>query len=213
MLLRSACIGLVLAIGAGVIARASASEPTHLQAQLTELPMLVSGWSGATGTPFESDILDVLGVDEYVNRTYRDGTQYPVSLYVGFYGSQSEGDTMHSPMNCLPGSGWQPVDRTYRDLQVQGPSGPQTVRVNEILIENGGQRQVVLYWYQSQGRVVASEYWSKVFTVVNAIRTSRSDGAIVRVVAPVIDGQAQAADAAARFASAMFPHLFTLLPL
>jgi EpsI family protein len=53
--------------------------------------------------------------------------------------------------------------------------------------------QVVLYWYQSHGRVVASEYWGRIYMVVDAIRLNRTDAALVRITAPVLNGNVDAA--------------------
>ena len=41
---------------------------------------------------------------------------------------------------------------------------------------------LVLYWYQSHGRVIASEYWGKIYMVTDAIRLNRTDAALVRVL-------------------------------
>jgi EpsI family protein len=213
MLLRALAVAASLLLATAVIGHASHVGAALPRAELSALPMRVDGWSGHTAPPFEREVMEVLGADEYVHRVYRDPNHNPVSLYVGFYGAQSEGDTMHSPMNCLPGSGWQPVGRTERELTVRDAAGTvQRIVVNQLLIESAGQRQVVLYWYQSQGRVVASEYWSKVYTVIDAIRSNRSDGAIIRVISPVIVEPTAAAETAARFAEALFPQLSAVLP-
>ena len=137
----------------------------------------------------------------------------PVALYVGYYESQRTGDTIHSPQNCLPGAGWLPVRTSRIDLRVPGREEPVTV--NSLLIQKGLERQVVLYWYQSHGRVVASDYLSKAYLVYDAARHRRSDAAMVRVISPV--GPSDTSDRetearAARFIQAMFPDLERLLP-
>ena len=53
--------------------------------------------------------------------------------------------------------------------------------MNRYVIQKGGSRQLVLYWFQSHGRIVASEYWSKFYLVVDAVRMNRSDGAVLRI--------------------------------
>jgi EpsI family protein len=88
--------------------------------------------------------------------------------------------------------------------------------VNRILIQRGLDRQLVLYWYQSHGRIVPSEYWGKVYTVVDAIRLNRTDAAMIRVISPVANGDAASVDAAQRattdFVQAFFPLLGRYLP-
>ncbi len=56
----------------------------------------------------------------------------PVGLYVGYYASQRQGDTIHSPQNCLPGAGWQPVETRRRRLATRRPHrAGQSVRHSE----------------------------------------------------------------------------------
>jgi EpsI family protein len=84
------------------------------------------------------------------------------------------------------------------------------------VIQKGIDRQIVYYWYQSHGRVVASEYTSKFYMVYDALRLNRTDGAMVRVITPVT-GETEADErlAAARgatFVQRIFPALTTVLP-
>ncbi len=106
VIVMSACL-ILSAVG---LARASKSEPIPLRAPLSQLPFRFGEFDGARAADLDPEVLSVLGVDDYVNRVYRAGGQpLPIGLYIGYYMSQRNGDTMHSPMNCLPGSGWQPV--------------------------------------------------------------------------------------------------------
>jgi EpsI family protein len=122
-------------------------------------------------------ILQVLRVDSYVSRWYQDPSGTQVELFVAYYRTQRAGESMHSPQNCLPGSGWQPIatDRIAADLSTGKPE-----IVNRYLVEKDGKRALVLYWYQAHGRIIADEYLGKLYLVWDAIRLHRHDGAIVR---------------------------------
>ena len=92
----------------------------------------------------------------------------------------------------------------------------RTIEINRFVIQKGLDRQVVFYWYQSRDRVVASEYWGKVYTVVDAIRYNRTDAALVRVTVPIgsDDGaRGRAVAAGVGFVQALFPLLSSHLPL
>jgi len=214
---RAIVLSLVLLAGAGAIGRASRTEPVLPRESLATFPMEIHGWQGHSADRFDQRILSVLGVDEYVSRLYVNGESRAVGLYIGFYQSQREGDTIHSPLNCLPGAGWEPVKRQRATITVSTATGERRpITVNRFTIQRGLDRQVVLYWYQSHGRVVASEYWGKVYTVLDAIRLNRTDAAIVRVIGPVA-GTGEAPETAAEadvvaFAQAMFPLLGRYLP-
>ena len=139
-----------------------------------------------------------------------------MGLYVGYYGSQRQGDTVHSPLNCLPGAGWVPTAVGRRTLSVSDNGHARTIEVNRVVIQKGLDRQLVLYWYQGHGRVVASEYWGKVYLVADAIRMNRTDGALVRVMVPLRDdgrdAEAASEQAAEDFTRDVFPLLGRHLP-
>ena len=65
--------------------------------------------------------------------------------------------------------------------------------MNLYVIRKDLDQQIVLYWYQSHGRVVASEYWGKFYMVYDALRLNRTDAAMVRITVPVRNGDADAA--------------------
>ena len=200
---------------AGYLARANSAEPVPTREPLAKCPLMISNWSAARAADFDARTLAILRVDEYINRVYLNGSGRPVGLYVGYYGSQRNGDTMHSPLNCLPGAGWAPASFSRINVDIpQAASGTRasTIRVNRYLIEKGLDRQLVLYWYQSHGRVVASEYWGKIYLVLDAIRTNRTDGALVRIAVPVSGTEDEAERNAIEFARSLYPILGSYLP-
>lgn len=204
---------LALLATAALIAKSSKPEITPIRESLSEIPLRIGDWSGQPTQVIESRVMAVLGVDDYVNRTYFSPELFPAHLYVGYYQSQRQGDTMHSPLNCLPGAGWNPTKRSHITVPVHDE---QSIEINRIVILKGLDKQVVLYWYQSHGRVVASEYWGKIFTVLDAVRTNRTDAALVRIICPVAgtdaESEAFAEKQAVRFVKALFPFLERFLP-
>jgi len=135
--------------------------------------------------PLDPRMLEIVGADAYLNRLYRSGGTL-AALYIGYYRSQREGDAIHSPMNCLPGAGWQAVSSERTSLVV---SNSERWPVNQVVIEKAGERQLAVYWYQTSRRVVASEYWSKFFLVSDAMTSRRTDAALVRLVTPIEQNQ------------------------
>lgn len=215
MILRIAVLSATLLLGVAFIASASRTEAIPARESLKRFPLLFDDWRGEELPEFGEEILAVLGVDEYVNRRYLSAAG-AIGLYVGFYESQRQGDTIHSPMNCLPGAGWEPVSADSMDIPVTSQGAARTINVNYYVIEKGLDRHVVLYWYQSHGRVIASEYRSKVFMVLDAMRLNRTDAALVRVVSPVIrqgyTTQEEASRLAVEFVKDSFPLLERFLP-
>lgn len=186
--------------------------------QLTRKPLSdfsnsLGRWSGREAPKLSADVLGALGADDLLNRYYIAPREPAVALFVGYYRSQREGDTIHSPMNCLPGAGWLPSAKERAVIQIPGRAAP--IVVNRLVIRKGADRQVVLYWYQSHGRVVASEYWSKVYMVYDAVRSHRSEAALVRVISPALpseDGTAAAERRVTEFVQQLFAPLEAYLP-
>ena len=217
MISRIFIISAVLLVGAAYRVHATESEVVVPRESLNAVPLQIAQWRGRNEPGFASNILAQLGVDEYLNRIYNDGRQPWISLYVGFYGSQRQGDTIHSPLNCMPGAGWEAVKQDRATFEVKGADGiARPITVNEFIIQKGLDRQVVHYWYQSHGRVVASEYTSKVFMVYDAIRLNRTDAAMVRVITPITSKDAATGETATlrarQFVQELFPSLTRVLP-
>jgi len=217
MMLRALVAAVCICTGSIYLEAALRAEPTPIREPLSGLPLAIDDWLGRDERPFEPEVLAQLGVSEYITRSYARPNAL-VGLYVGYYASQRQGETMHSPLNCLPGAGWLPVEQQRAVLPVRMAPGepPRDVEVNLFVIQKGLDRQTVFYWYQSRDRVVASEYWGKIYTVLDAIRHNRTDAALIRVTVPI--GQDAGAAESARlagvsFVQSLFPLLSKHLPL
>jgi EpsI family protein len=197
----------------------SAVTQRHVPARpaLRGFPIQVAEWRGRVSPDFDPRIVRILGADEYLTRVYRQGAAPPVDFFVGYYGSQTTGTVIHSPLNCLPGAGWQLVDRERVAIQV--PAAPQrpprTIVVNRVVMQKGDERQMALYWYHERGRVIASEYVSRAYMMVDAARSGRTDGALIRIVTPAEadgDATARASERLTTFVQTVFPLLDGYLP-
>ena len=206
---------LTLAVGAVFIGWVSRTEARVAREPLAQLPLQIGEWRGRDYPEFEAKVLDVLGVDDHIHRLY-GRWKTGASLYIGYYDSQRTGDTIHSPMKCLPGTGWQPlsVGRTQVEVSDASTDGKRVLDVNRYVVQKDSDRYVVLFWYQSHGRVIASEYVAKLRLMVDAVHLNRTDGALVRVMVPMTDevDAATADRAAAEFVGVLYPLLGRYLP-
>ena len=199
------------ALTSGYLSVTLRSEPVVHRRSFADFPNRLGEWWAMPTEEFDPAVIAALGVDEHVNRYYASGTRQ-AHLYVGYYRTQREGDAIHSPMNCLPGAGWLPISTGTIDLT----AGDSSVLVNRYVIQKGLDKQMVLYWYQSHGRTIASDYWSKIYLVLDSIRLNRTDAALVRVIAPfdeaVPDPERLAEQTAAAVAGAVYSQLGRYLP-
>ena len=167
--------------------------------ELKNFPIQVGDWKqvGVDGR-FDAQTMSVLRATDYLLRDYHIGQGQTANLYVGYYATQRDGASYHSPLNCLPGAGWNMVDPAM--ITISLPNG-QSFLANKYVIENGGHRELMIYWYQGRGRMIASEYWGKIYTVLDSVRLRRSDGAMVRVTVPITASDAAALESAREFAA------------
>ena len=201
---------LILAFGCLLLLSVRAQRSLALQAPLSQLPDPLAGY-GHVDIPVPDEQVKVAGMTSYVNRVYTRDSADVFGLYVGFYDSQQQGKTVHSPKNCLPGSGWEPMSAATDTISV-GRDEPATV--NRYVIANQTQQAIVYYWYQGRGRVAANEYAVKWHLLRDAAVKRRTDEALVRIIVPVTPTMSiSQADALARDAARrLIPTLAQFLP-
>jgi EpsI family protein len=204
-------LAVLLISGVVINAWERAGEARVSRLELKSFPVRVGNWSQAgNDARLDKESEDVLRADDYLLRNFISANGRIGSLYVGYYATQRNGATYHSPLNCLPGSGWTMSD-AERITITPAPEG-MPFEANRYVIQNGRERQVMIYWYQGRGRAIASEYWGKIYTVLDSVRRRRSDGAMVRVLVPITDSESEAFDAASDLAARAAPQLPAFVP-
>jgi EpsI family protein len=150
--------------------------------RLSGFPNEIGAWHKVREDTLNAETRGVLRADDYLARTFEvlPGTQ--AQIFVAYYRTQHSGETFHSPRNCLPGSGWEPVSASLIDADL---GLGRSVRLNRYLVERNGQRLLVIYWYQEHERIIADELQGKFYLVWDAIRLHRRDGALVRFSLPL----------------------------
>jgi EpsI family protein len=187
---------LVAIVGAGVLVNAWAylGEAHVDRKALKDFPEQIGDWRKSKADQvIDDETMKVLRASDYLLRDYRGPDGQVANFYVGYYASQREGASYHSPLNCLPGAGW--TLNNPDTVTISLPDGSSFV-ANKYVIQNGDYKNLMIYWYQGRGRAVASEYWGKVYTVVDSVRLRRSDGAMVRVTVPLDNSETAALEKA-----------------
>ena len=184
-------------------------EAMVVRKELKQIPKTLGKWEQkGSDINFSEQTESVLKTSDYVMRYYEKEGRL-ANFYVGYYASQKSGATYHSPQNCLPGSGWAMTKPQI--VEIRTPSG-KVLEANRYIIENGKYKEVMIYWYQGRGRAVASEYYDKIYTVVDSVTRRRSDGSMVRVMTPVGNSVREATDAAIELAAEAADGLSEFVP-
>jgi EpsI family protein len=202
-------LGGVLLLSGGV----TQQKDVPLRIPLDEAVPAVMKGLVAHDIEISADEQRIAGMSSFVLRAYMEegapATTAPAyTVYVGYYERQYQGKTIHSPKNCLPGGGWEPLVASREVLDT--PLGPAPV--NRYLIGNGPAKAMVLYWYQGRGRIAANEYLVKWDLLRDQAIFGRSDEALVRVIVPVTTTEEAAYEQAVRVAQELVVHVDRALP-
>ena len=206
---RFVIIAILLAAAGTVLQARNTHELIPSRPPLSSFPHQFDGWN-SRDIALDQQTLDVLGPGDFMERRYGKDNSW-VDLFIAYFPSQRAGATIHSPKNCLPGSGWFPVQADRITIDVPGHA---PFPANRYLIAKGEERELVLYWYWAHDRAVASEYAAKIYLVTDSIRLHRSDGSLIRV--SMLLAQHQDLDSAQKrlvtFASEIVPLINTYVP-
>jgi EpsI family protein len=188
----------------------SYGEAVPIRKPLDAFPIVIGEWQGQESTIMEESVLNMLKLNDYMMRRYVDSSGLSLWLYIGYWDTQRKGAQMHSPKNCLPGAGWEPVEAERVSIPLGGLR--ESIVVNRYLIQKDHYQQLVLYWYQSQGQAVANEIDAKLQLVRNAIFRNRTDGALIRISSPVYGNVQETLERQVEYIQAMYPRLGEFLP-
>ena len=179
---RRTFVVLLLIACTGSLAHAVRARGPRLEAQLSTLPLQLSTWAGRDEPALDNETERQLGADAYLDRSYAPASGPPVDLYIAYYSRQQPGASIHSPLHCLPGTGWEPIEIATVPVALPGGASGD---VRRMLVRKNGERAIVLYWYAVHGRTLASETFSKLWLLHDSLTLQRSDAALVRIVVPV----------------------------
>jgi exosortase D (VPLPA-CTERM-specific) len=173
-------------------------------------PHDLGGRSGS-GAVLDSDVERVLDATDYMSMTYVDNaTRIPSSIFIAYYASLTEGSGVHSPEVCLPGGGWEMAEVSPTERRIETPQGPQNVVLNRAIIQNGQSQQLVYYWFDRGGEHLTSDWKLKIRAIVDRARDRRNDGALVRLITPVLPDESM--DSAEARLDALLTDVMPIMP-
>jgi EpsI family protein len=209
--LKFAAVVIILLLGAALNHYFSSPDTSLPRKSLAEFPKSLGDWTAFSDQQLDKQSMEILQVDDYFMRNYRNSKGEVIGLYIGYFKSQGEGKGIHSPRQCLPGAGWVPVNTAVYQMAVSGRN-PETVPVNKFVMGKGLDRQLYLFWYHGRGRIYASEYWNKIYLIWDGLTKKRTDGALVRVNSPVIGNTEDALKTQSDFIQLFLPLLKEYIP-
>jgi len=204
-------VSLILAAVLGVRFWLDRDTTAGLSAPLSALPIHLGAWHSISDDPLSLPVRQTLHADDLLARTYEVIPGAQVQLFIAYYRTQRAGERMHSPRNCLPGSGWEPISASLINADI---GGGRIEELNRYLVEREDKRLLVVYWYQEHNRLIADEYRGKFYLMWDSIRRGRRDGALVRVSVPLRPGvdENEATKMLLQFIHSATPEITRILP-
>lgn len=208
---------MIAVVGAAVLAGSlyaqTRTDIVMPRKEFIEFPLQMNDWRSRNSERLEQNILESLKLDDYILMDYATDDNKPVNFYVAYYVDQVAGEAAHSPRACIPGGGW--LIKDHRVIALDSiPGADKPLDVNRLIIKKGEYTQVVYYWFQQRGRVIANEYMVKWYLFWDALTRNRTDGALVRLTTVVGPGESvDAGEARLRaFAAVAVPQLPEYVP-
>lgn len=186
-------------------------NPPHRPAHLDEIPFEEDGYHGEEHR-FSEYSYEILKADTTTLRLYHGPNDDSYWLFIAYFDSQKYGSQIHSPKHCLPGGGWQILHHDPYDLRLPGGV---TKEVNRLVIADRGRRQLMLYWFETRGGAIRSEFGLKWDLVMNSLFFRPTDAAIVRLTLPIDEdrgGVRGATERAEAYLNVFYPDIERALP-
>lgn len=164
-----------------------------------EFPSDLGGWHCDEQITMSDAVIGNLGVTDYLLCDFQsEDNQEVANVYIGYHESQTRNvagkeTLIHPPEHCLPGSGWDIIENDIVDTP-WFPGG----EAKRVIVAKGNQRSLVYFWYQSSGRVIARNHEKVIYMFIDRAIHQRTDGSLVRITVPIVQGNVAAAEATAR---------------
>ena len=198
----------LLLILAGLYINMHSDIEVSLNKSFEGFPIEHKGWHMTSESHFSDDVLDVLRPTDYMLREYVGEENVPVSLYIGYHGGGRESGAIHSPRNCLPGSGWYLVSEERMTVR----SGLKEIDLVKAVYQKGAYKELFLYWFDVKGQTLSNEFALKFAKIKNSMLYRRRDAAFIRVSVDIESDENMSFLVAEKLVRDLYPVITEFLP-
>ena len=105
---------LILLAGTGSILQTRSQDAMPTLAPVRSVLPQFDGYR-ASDQVLSKEEIEIAGMTDYAARAYRRDSVVAFTTLVSYYDRQTQGRTIHSPRNCLPGAGWEVLSSRHRE--------------------------------------------------------------------------------------------------
>lgn len=153
-------------------------SPVPLERDLDNFPYQVENWKGLNAEAI-FNVYSNLGVDHQLSRIYSNDALGVVQLYIGYFEYQRQGKELVNDQLFYE------LKQDAVTIQVVDLDNYGLVKMNQILFSDRNNTKLILYWFDLNGRMVASPTEMRVYTALDALFHRRNSGAIFMVSADI----------------------------
>lgn len=179
-----------------------------LNKPLDQFPQKIGNWTMTGQARFDERVLAVLLPTDYLSRSYVDAAGNRLSLYIGFHDGGPDSGPIHSPKQCLPGSGWNYLSNEVKQVNLDGESIPYV----SAIYQKDTEKQLFLYWFQVRDQILTNEYALKLAMIKNSVLSNRRDSAFIRLSVMGAESEEEATGIGEQFIQDFFPAIREALP-
>jgi len=152
-------------------------EPVELKNHLNTFPVEIGEWTGQDVPPLYKGFQE-LAVDHELSRMYRKKTGETLWFYIGYFDDQNQGKKLVSYKTEELF-----LDTTKTEVRL---GGNHEIEVNKkVIMHNRQQGNLMLFWYEINGRIVSNKFMAKFYTAWDAITRKRTNGAVIMLMSDV----------------------------
>ncbi|MBI4846013.1 MAG: EpsI family protein [Candidatus Omnitrophica bacterium] len=195
---------LLLALVFTVFLQTKFKEASKMKASM-DLPSEINGYK-AQDIKLDDKVYAILETDQVIMRRYEKQDAAPIIFYFVF--SPNRARASDPPEVCLIGEGNMIQEKTTTGLIIASEGKDFKLRVNKLIVEKDGRKELVLYWYYA-GSEVTHDYFRHQAKLLFKNLLFQSPGCgMVRLYIPILGGDENSAmEALNEFLNAVFPHI------
>ena len=185
-----------------------------LSQPLKTIPLDLGEWKG-TDQEIPLDELKKIGAIDTLMRGYEReafGRRSRVGLYIAYFGGV-RGTAPHHPDICMPGAGWDILDREMPTLRVAGFDEPLEVHQDVFEHRVDQRKRLVVWWEYIHGENVGSRLLQRIKWALPGFLGGKIGSVLqVQVSVEFSDDAASQKDVVEHFVAALGPRLHQVLP-
>lgn len=148
----------------------------EVSADWSSMPLEIGEWVGQVDVVAQP-VIDLLQPSGLFNADYYDSDGVQVNLFLGDWAESRGGP--HSPMNCMPASGWTVHETAAHPVEIEG----RQIAAKRLSLQHRRINYLMDYWYITPYGETSNDYQLKLYEMLTSLTLQPRHLTFVRFVA------------------------------